>query len=111
MIGNTVDFSQALFISISSILVVFTVLFILFIAVKLFGKILSDKNSDCSSGRELLPQTEEDGDELAAVAMAAIKLYEAEKRINPMIRTRPKRLYSRIVSHNSMARNCRHDSV
>lgn len=102
MFSESISLLDGLFISISSILVVFSVLFILFIAVKIFGKVFHRNDSLNKAGEK---NSDED-ENIIAVLMAAIKAYEEGKRVNPMVRITPRRIKAGIVSANRMSRDC-----
>lgn len=91
--GEIISMLDALGIAISSMMVVFSVLLTLFVAVKLFPVIFKEKQAVAVPDASFTPEDDDD-DELAAVISAAIQAYtEAEPCV---------------FAGNPFARNCRH---
>lgn len=89
--GKAISMLDALGIALSSMMVVFSVLLILYVAVRLFPVILREKQAVDVSVSTTEPK--EDDGELAAVIAAAIRSYKGTQRDIPL--------------GNPLARNCR----
>lgn len=79
--GKEVSMLDALSVSLASMLVVFVVLLILFIAVKMFPVIFREKKAAPETAAAVAEKNaDEDEDELLAVITAAVQSYERENK-------------------------------
>jgi len=105
MIHGTVTLPTALMVSISSMLVVFAVLLILYGVTLLFPLLDRDK----APKDALWKPAEEEDEALIAVLTAAIQAYEEQSGPNPQVRSMGRIKWVRAVMDpaNPMVRDCR----